>query len=57
VLFSAVTDVSGVTHPRVFWALEVDLAVRDSDAFLYRVGFHLTLLGSIIAVPPPSPVK
>ena len=31
--------------------VQADLAVRDSDAFLYRVGYHITLVGRIIFSP------
>jgi hypothetical protein len=35
---------------RIFDSLEVDLAVRDTDAFIYRVGYYLTLVGTIVEV-------
>jgi hypothetical protein len=38
----------------VFDGIFVDLAVRDSDAWLYRVGYHITLLGKIKFVGPPE---
>jgi hypothetical protein len=36
--------------PNVFQSLEVDLAVRDRDAFIFRVGYQLTLVGRIVEV-------
>jgi hypothetical protein len=38
------------TFPQIFDTLEVDLAVRDTDAFIFRVGYHLTLVGTIVDV-------
>jgi hypothetical protein len=38
------------TFPQIFDTLEVDLAVRDNDAFIFRVGYHLTLVGTIVEV-------
>ncbi len=35
---------------QLFDTLEVDLAVRDNDAFILRVGYHLTLVGKIVEV-------
>jgi hypothetical protein len=29
----------------------VDLAVRDTDAFIFRLGYNITLLGKIVFVP------
>ena len=39
----------GASTP-LFDTLEVDLAVRDTDAFIYRIGYHLTLVGTIVEV-------
>ena len=33
---------------RIFTGIQVDVAVRDSDAFLYRVSYNITLLGQIV---------
>lgn len=33
--------------------LWVDLAVRDSDAWLYRIGYDLTVSGAFVSPPPP----
>ncbi|MBN9133996.1 MAG: hypothetical protein J0H48_11640 [Nitrosospira multiformis] len=37
---------------QIFESFEVDLAVRDSDAFIFRVGYHLTLIGTIVETQP-----
>jgi hypothetical protein len=34
----------------IFSGLQVDVAVRDTDAWLYRVGYAITLLGKIVFV-------
>ena len=36
---------------RLFAGIQVDLAVRDTDAWIHRVGYSITLLGRIIYVP------
>jgi hypothetical protein len=36
----------------LFSGLNVDLAVRDSDAWLFRLGYHVTLIGRIVFVAP-----
>jgi hypothetical protein len=38
------------TFTQIFDTLEVDLAVRDSDGFIFRIGYHLTLVGTIVDV-------
>jgi hypothetical protein len=38
------------TFTQIFSSLEVDLAVRDTDAFIFRVGYHLTLTGRVVEV-------
>jgi hypothetical protein len=32
----------------IFTGIDVDVAVRDSDAWLYRVGYSITLVGRIV---------
>jgi hypothetical protein len=32
----------------IFTGINVDVAVRDSDAWIYRVGYNITLLGKIV---------
>jgi len=34
----------------IFAGIDVDVAVRDSDAWLYRLGYNITLLGKIVFV-------
>ncbi|MBK8610822.1 MAG: hypothetical protein IPL84_13015 [Chitinophagaceae bacterium] len=36
--------------------LELGLAVRDSDAYLHRVGFNITLAGVILPLKPVDPI-
>ncbi len=36
----------------LFTGINADLAVRDTDAWLYRVGYNITLLGKIVFVAP-----
>jgi hypothetical protein len=35
------------TIDRIFTGISVDVAVRDTDAIIYRLGYHITLLGRI----------
>lgn len=37
--------------------LAFDLAARDSDAFIYRVGFNITISGEIRPLPPVIPCE
>jgi hypothetical protein len=36
----------------IFSGIDVDLAVRDTDAWLYRLGYNITLIGRIVFVAP-----
>ena len=46
--FSTVQDAkTGQPYNNIFSGIHVDLAVRDKNAFLYRVGYHITLRGKI----------
>ena len=38
-----------VTQPihRIFTGISVDVSIRDNDAFILRLGYHITLLGRI----------
>jgi hypothetical protein len=36
----------------LFTGINADLAVRDTDAWLYRLGYNITLLGKIVFVAP-----
>ena len=35
------------TIDRIFTGISVDVAISDNDAFIYRLGYHITLLGRI----------
>jgi tetratricopeptide (TPR) repeat protein len=46
--FATDTDVeSGATIDRLFDGIQVDVAVRDTDAMLHRLSYHVTLVGRI----------
>jgi hypothetical protein len=50
--FISTTDVfTNAPLTSVFAGMQVDLAVRDTDAWLHRVGYHITLLGKIVFAP------
>jgi hypothetical protein len=36
----------------LFSGINVDLAVRDTDAWLHRIGYNITLVGKIVFVAP-----
>jgi hypothetical protein len=36
--------------PDDFVTLEMDVAVRDTDGYLYRIGFYVTLVGRLVEV-------
>lgn len=40
----------------LYTGLQVDVAVRDTDAWLYRVGYNILLLGKIVFVAIPKPL-
>jgi hypothetical protein len=47
--FGQVQDVlTGQLVGNIFNGIDVDVAVRDSDAWIYRVGYNITLLGKIV---------
>ena len=51
--FGSGTDVlSNQPVNNLFAGVNVDLAVRDTDAWLYRLGYNITLLGKIVFVAP-----
>jgi hypothetical protein len=51
--FGSGTDVlSNRSVNNLFAGINVDLAVRDTDAWLYRIGYNITLLGKIVFVAP-----
>jgi len=37
----------------IFTGVNADLAVSDSDAWIYRLGYNITLLGKIVFVTVP----
>jgi len=37
---------------KLFNGVNADLAVRDTDAWVYRVGYHITLVGKIVFIAP-----
>lgn len=37
----------------IFNGINVDVAVRDTDAWIYRVGYNITLLGKIVFLVAP----
>jgi hypothetical protein len=52
--FETDTDiVSKQSVGNIFTGIIADVAVRDSDAFLYRVGYNITLKGRIVFAEPP----
>jgi hypothetical protein len=44
---------SGAALNMLFSGIAVDVAVRDNDAWLYRVSYHITLLGKIVFAQQP----
>jgi hypothetical protein len=51
--FGSGTDVlTNQSVNNLFAGINADLAVRDTDAWLYRVGYNITLLGKIVFVAP-----
>lgn len=50
--FGTVTDViTNQPLDRIFTGIQVDVAVRDSDAILHRVSYNICLLGQIVFAP------
>ena len=45
---------SGAALNMLFTGIAVDVAVRDNDAWLYRVSYHITLLGKIVFRQEPK---
>jgi hypothetical protein len=51
--FGSGTDVlTGRPVSNLFSGVNVDLAVRDNDAWLFRLGYNVTLIGKIVFVAP-----
>jgi hypothetical protein len=44
---------NGQSVSNLFDGIVVDVAVRDSDAFMFRISYHITLLGKIIFTQAP----
>ena len=42
---------SSATLNRLFTGIQVDVAVRDSDAWIHRISYNITLLGKIVFSP------
>jgi len=52
--FESGTDVvSSGTVTNIFTGVNADLAVNDTDAWIYRLGYHITLIGRITFIAPP----
>jgi hypothetical protein len=52
--FDSGTDVvTGQPVINIFTGVNADLAVSDSDAWLYRLNYNITLLGKIVFIAPP----
>ncbi len=50
---SGTNVVSGQSVNNIFTGVNADLAVNDSDAWLYRLSYNITLLGKIVFIAPP----
>ncbi len=50
--FFSTTDVAGRAVYNIFSGIDVDVAVRNNKAWLYRISYHITLLGRIAFLPP-----
>jgi hypothetical protein len=49
--FTATDLATNAQVSSLFAGVQSDIAVRDSDAFLYRVGYHIILIGRIVFSP------
>jgi len=49
--FSFGNDFSNTSQQNLFTGIQVDVAVRDTDAYLHRVSYNFTLLGNIVFGP------
>jgi hypothetical protein len=50
--FYSTTDAAGRAVYNIFNGIDVDVAVRNNKAWLYRISYHITLLGKIAFLPP-----
>jgi hypothetical protein len=51
------TGTDAFTHSpvgNIFTGINVDVAVRDTDAWIYRIGYNVTLLGKIVFLTTPK---
>ncbi len=51
------TGTDAFTHApvnNIFTGVNVDVAVRDTDAWIYRIGYNVTLLGKIVFLTTPK---
>jgi len=46
--FATMTDSLGTQRQNIFTGIQVDVAVRDSDAILHRLSYSIVLLGRIV---------
>ena len=54
--FESGTDVlTNGAVSNIFTGVNADLAVNDNDAWIYRVGYNITLIGRIVFIAPPIP--
>lgn len=51
--FSSGVNTDNQLISNVFTGITIDAAVRDSDAWLYRIGYNITLLGKIVFLLKP----
>jgi hypothetical protein len=51
--FDSETDVSNQLVTQLFTGIHVDVAVRDIDAWIYRISYNITLLGKIVFFAGP----
>lgn len=49
--FTATDLVTNTQAANLFAGIQADIAVRDSDAYFYRLGYHITLVGRIVFSP------
>ncbi|MGA9581543.1 MAG: M23 family metallopeptidase [Allosphingosinicella sp.] len=49
--FTATDLATNAQVSNLFAGIQADIAVRDSDAYIYRIGYHITLIGRIVFSP------
>lgn len=45
--------VTGAAINSIFTGVNADLAVNDNDAWIYRLGYNITMVGRIVFITPP----